>query len=76
MYLAGYAVECLLKAYLIGQMNAQTLGEATALLDARRISKNLQPVQNILRTAAGHRIAYLVLVTTLSTDCPGYDLKL
>lgn len=76
MYLAGYTVECLLKAYIIGQMNAQTLGEATEILDVRRTSKGLEPVKNILRTAAGHRIAYLVQLTNLPTDFPNFDLKL
>lgn len=76
MYLAGYAVECTLKAYLIRQMNAQTLGEATATLDRQRTSRGLQPLRNILRTAAGHQIAYLVQLTSLTTDDPGYDPKL
>ena len=76
MYLAGYAVECLLKAYLIHQMNAQTLGEATQVLDVQRASRGLRPLRNILRTAAGHQIAYLIQLTDLQTAYPGYDLKL
>jgi hypothetical protein len=76
MYLAGYAVECLLKAYLIHQMNAQTLGEATAALDVQRISRGLRPLRNILRTAAGHQIAYLIQLTDLPKIYPSYDPKL
>jgi hypothetical protein len=76
MYLAGYSIECFLKAYLIHQTGAQTLAEAMERLDERRSRRNLQPVMNIARTAAGHRIAYLVQLTNLETTFPGYDRKL
>lgn len=76
MYLAGYAVECLLKAYLIQQMNAQTLGDATEALDRRRTGRGSPPIRNILRTAVGHKIAYPLALTNLPTDSAGYDAKL
>ena len=73
MYLAGYAVECLLKAYLIQHNNAPTLSAATVRLNRRRKNQGLQPVRNIARTAAGHQIAYLVELTDLPTTHTGYD---
>src|SRR4051794_32059413 len=36
MYLAGYAVECLLKAYLIEQEGCQSLAAAQARINERR----------------------------------------
>ena len=73
MYLAGYAVECMLKAYLIQQTNAPTLSSAMERLNRRRKGLGLQPVKNIARTAAGHQIAYLVQLTDLETAYPGYN---
>ncbi len=76
MYLAGYTVECLLKAYLIQQMSVQTLGDAMERLDERRLKRGMQPVKNIARTAAGHQIAYLVQLTDLESKYTGYDRRL
>lgn len=76
MYLAGYAVECLLKAFLIRQMSSQTLGEASAALDRQRKRRGLPPIKNILRTAAGHQIAYLVTLTGLAQNAPDFDARL
>jgi len=67
VYLSGYAIECLLKSYLIKQWNAQTLNEAVELLDKRRAHQGQAPVENIIRTAAGHRLVYLLQITDLIT---------
>ena len=75
MYLAGYAVECLLKAYLIQQEDTPTLSRAMRSLDKFRISKGQKAVKDIAHTAAGHQIVYLVKLTNLETY-PGYDEKL
>ena len=74
MYLAGYAAECLLKAYLIQHMNAQTLSAAVSALNEQRERRGLEPVENIARTAAGHKIMYLLQVTNLP-QYPDYDQK-
>jgi hypothetical protein len=76
MYLAGYAVECLLKAYLIQQNRTQTLSQAMERMDEQRARRGLKPTKNIARTAAGHQIAYMVLLTDLETSYPGFDTKL
>lgn len=74
MYLAGYAAECLLKAYLIQHMNTQTLSAAVSSLNEQRKYRGLEPVENIARTAAGHKIFYLLQLTDL-TQYPDYDQK-
>ena len=76
MYLAGYAVECLLKAYLIQHMSEQTLVAAMESLNKRRKRQGQSPVRNIARTAAGHEIAYLSQLTDLQTAYVTYDVKL
>ena len=65
MYLAGYAAECLVKAYLIQHMNAPTLAAATDKLNEQRRQQGLEPVEQIARTAAGHKIP-----VSASTDRP------
>lgn len=72
MYLAGYAVECLLKAYLIEQQECQSLTEAQARINSRRMSRGQEPIDRIASTSAGHDIYYLVGLTDLSIR-PGYD---
>lgn len=75
IYLAGYGVECLAKAYLIRHMGAQTLAGAVDTLNRRRHDRGLSPVENIARSAAGHKILYLLSLTDLP-DHAGYDPKL
>lgn len=75
MYLAGYAPECLLKAYLIQQMNAQTLASALDMLNGQRRRQGRELVENIARSAAGHRILYLLQLTDLPRY-PAYDVRL
>ncbi len=72
MYLAGYAVECLLKAYLIEQEGCRSLSEAQMVINARRTRQSQLPIQRIANSAAGHSIYYLVGLTDIST-LPGYD---
>lgn len=72
MYLAGYAAECLVKAYLIQHMNAQTLAAAVDTLNEQRQQQGLEPVEQIARTAAGHKIFYLLQLTDLPLY-PAYD---
>ncbi len=74
MYLAGYAAECLVKAYLIQHMNAQTLAAAVDTLNEQRRQQGLEPVEQIARTAAGHKILYLLQLTDLP-QYPAYDPK-
>ena len=76
VYLAGYAVECLLKAYIIHQMQAQTLVEAMDRLNERRNRQGLKPTKNVLRSAAGHEISYVVQLTDLETSFESYDIKI
>ncbi len=75
MYLAGYAAECLLKAYLIQHRNAQTLAAAIDTLNQQRQQQGQEPVEQIARTAAGHNILYLLQLTDLP-QYPAYDPKL
>ncbi len=75
MYLAGYAVECLVKAYLIQHTNAQTLVEAIDTLNEQRQRQGMEPVENITRSAAGHKLLYLLQLTNLP-QYPAYDPKL
>ena len=75
MYLAGYAVECLVKAYLIQQRNAQTLAAAGDVLNRQRQQQGKEPIKQIARTAAGHKIQYLLQLTDLP-QYPMYDAKL
>ena len=75
MYLAGYAVECLLKAYLIQQLNSQTLAAAMDAINLQRKQEKRDPIENIARTAAGHQIFYLLRLTDLQGR-PGYDIRL
>lgn len=75
MYLAGYAAECLVKAYLIQHLNAQTLAAAVDILNQQRQQHGKEPVEQIARTAAGHKILYLLQLTDLP-QYPAYDPKL
>ena len=72
IYLAGYAVECLHKAYLIEQEECQPLVEAQARINKRRQSRGQEPIDRIASSSAGHDIYYLVGLTDLSTR-PRYD---
>ena len=75
MYLAGYAVECLLKAYLTEQERCQRLSEAENRINERRAKLNVEPVLKISSSAAGHSIGYLLQLTDL-VEQAGYDPKL
>ena len=76
MYLAGYAVECLLKAYLIQMTSTQTLDQAQEQLIMReKRNRNLKPVENIAHSAAGHKLMYLFHLSDLRTHS-GYDGQL
>ena len=75
MYLAGYAVECLLKAYLIQQENCQSIEQAQVRINERRIRQGRDEVRDIAHTAAGHSIYYVLQLTDLLNH-PGYDVSL
>ena len=75
MYLAGYAAECLLKAYLIQHQDAQTLASAMDAINDQRRQQGREPVENIARSAAGHKILYLLQLTDLPRY-PVYDPRL
>lgn len=75
MYLAGYAVECLLKAYLIDQEECQSLAEAQKRINRRRQSQGQEAIPDIAHTSAGHNIGLLVGLTDLA-ERPGYDPRL
>ncbi|MCX6380397.1 MAG: hypothetical protein NT023_13130 [Armatimonadetes bacterium] len=74
MYLAGYAVECLLKAYLIDQEGGLSLIETQSKINIRRQSSGQELIRQIAATSAGHDIAYLAGLTDISVR-PGYDYK-
>lgn len=75
MYLAGYAVECLLKAYLIQQEGCRYLSDAQQRINARRQSAGKEPIRDIARTASGHSLGYLLGLTDLESQ-QGFDVKL
>ena len=68
MYLSGYAVECLLKAYIIQEIHAHTLEEAIEALDERRSKLGRKPYTSIMRTAAGHNISFLVQLSEINVS--------
>ena len=72
MYLAGYAIECLLKAYLTEQERGQRLSTAERQINDRRAKQNLPPIEKISSSAAGHSLAYLLGLTDLAEQ-PDYD---
>lgn len=74
-YLAGYAAECLIKAYLIDQEGCRTLTSAEDRINARRAGEGKEPIRSISRSAAGHSILYLLGLTDL-VERPGYDARL
>ncbi len=71
-YLAGYAVECTLKAYLIDQEECQSLRTAQLRINERRRNRGQEPIEQIASSAAGHNIYYLVGLTDIA-ERPGYD---
>lgn len=75
MYMGGYAVECLLKAYLISFHECRSLTQAVEKIDRLRISQGKEPVEKITSSAAGHDLFYLVGLTDLGIR-PGYSPKL
>ncbi len=66
MYLAGYAVECLLKAYLIDQERCVSLADTQIKINTRCLSLGQEPVRRIATTSAGHDIYYLAGLTDIS----------
>lgn len=67
MYLAGYGVECLLKAYLINQEQCRSLAEAQDKINERREKMGLEPIKPIATSAAGHNLEYLLHLTDLES---------
>lgn len=66
VYLAGYAVECVVKVYLISRVSgAQTLSQA---LQSRRTRGEALPD---LSSAAGHNLALLLSATDLEAELDG-----
>lgn len=62
VYLAGYAVECALKEYIISRTPpAQTLSEALTYMEAKGMNAEL------LSGSAGHNLLRLLAVTDLHT---------
>jgi hypothetical protein len=57
-------------------MGSQTFGQAMERMNDQRSQRGLSPTKNIARTAAGHQIAYLVLLADLETSFAAYDVKL
>ncbi len=75
MYLAGYGVECLLKAYIIEQEGCRTLTEAQNKINERRKREGAELLRDIAGSAAGHSIDYLLRLTDLS-DKYEFDIRL
>ena len=71
MYLSGYAVECLLKAYIVQHWKTQTLKDAQDAINKRRQQQGKEKIRNIARSAAGHDIFLLLQVTDVPLY-PGY----
>jgi hypothetical protein len=64
-YIAGYAIECILKAYLINSLGTNTLTEAVAELRAReRRAENPRLVPD-LSGVAGHNLRLILSFTDL-----------
>ena len=66
MYLAGYAIECAIKAYIITRLKAQTLEEAIRIAPA---SKRRQMKK--LNTADGHNLRLLISLTDMESLLAG-----
>ena len=66
MYLAGYALECIIKAYIITRFKAQTLEEAIRIAPAskRRLMKKLNTVD-------GHNLRLLISLTDMGIPLAG-----
>ncbi len=60
IYIAGYGVECMLKAYMIHTYNCKTLSEA-----ADRIRQNGISVGQIDKGSAGHNMIHLYNISLL-----------
>lgn len=60
LYIAGYGVECMLKAYIIHSYNCKTLSEA-----AEKIRQNGIRVGQIDKGSAGHNISHLFDISLL-----------
>jgi hypothetical protein len=58
------------------QMQTQTLADAMDRLNERRHKQGLKPTKNILRSAAGHEISYMVHPTDLENAFESYDVKM
>jgi len=75
MYLAGYGVECMLKAYICDQEECQSLAAAMHKINGQRASKGLPAIRDIATTSAGHSVGYMVGLTDL-VERNGYDRAL
>lgn len=67
-YLAGYAVECILKVYIIHQQNTRTLREAVDTLRERERKRPEPRVVPDLLGVAGHNLENLVSWTDLESQ--------
>jgi hypothetical protein len=66
MYLAGYAIECVLKVYIIQAQRANTLTEAVSKLRAvEQTRPNPRDIPD-LNSTAGHRLSVLLGLTDLA----------
>lgn len=74
-YIAGYAIECILKAYLINLLGTNTLAEAVAELRGReRRAENPRFVPD-LSGAAGHNLRLILSFTDLEAfTAPSFDI--
>lgn len=63
VYLAGYAVEAVLKAYILTRLNVQSVEQAIAKAPASKKSALKK-----LNTAAGHSLAFLISLTDIEKD--------
>ena len=75
MYLAGYAVECYLKAYLIEQEGCLYLSDAQKRINECRQRAGREPIRDIAHSASGHSIGYLLGLTNLEMQ-HGFEVKL
>jgi hypothetical protein len=74
-YIAGYAIECILKAYLVDSLGTNTLTEAVAELRGReRRAENPRLVPDLV-SAAGHNLRLILSFTDLEAfTTPPFDI--
>ena len=69
VYLAGYAVECVLKAYILQRYNFPSVTEAQ-----KNASKALKSQFALINTSKGHDLGFLLKMTDLEARMENHDV--